>query len=64
MLRGKIESATADALVADNDICIKNGSNSIVSDVTIRLNNNEVDKNRYAYLTTTYLNLLEYSDDY
>jgi hypothetical protein len=64
ILEGVIESTTANNLDPGNNIAIKNGSNSIVSEATVRLNNDEVDKNRYIYLTTTYLNLLEYSDDY
>jgi hypothetical protein len=63
IIEGSIVSTT-DTDLDDGNIAIKNGSNSVVSEVIVRLNNDEVDKNRYVHLTSTYLNLLEYSDDF
>ena len=64
LLDGYIISNDAQHDLTDGNIAIKNGSNSVVFEATVRMNNNEVDKNRFVYLTTTYLNLLEYSEDY
>ena len=64
IVHGKVKSTTGTALQDTDVIGIKNGSYSIVSEFTVRLNNVEVDKNRYVFLTSTILNLLEYSDDY
>ena len=65
LITGTISStAAATPLVAGNNIAFKNGSNSIIKSATVRLNNNEVDQNHHVYITTTYLNLLEYSGDY
>ena len=64
-LTGAIKaSSAAQNLAAANQISFKNGSNSIIETATVRLNNTEIDKNHRVYLTTTYLNLLEYSNDY
>lgn len=64
LIEGKITSTTATNLAAGNNIAFKNGSNCIIDTATVRLNNNEVDKNHHVYLTTTYANLLEYCSDF
>jgi hypothetical protein len=64
-LTGIIKASDAANNLANVDhISFKNGSNSIIETATVRLNNTEIDKNHRVYLTTTYLNLLEYSNDY
>ena len=64
VLQGYIESATANALAGAAVIGIQNGFYSVLRDVKISFNNNEVEHNREPLFTTTYQNLLEYSPDY
>ena len=51
-------------LTVNSDISLQNGNYSLVRDVKVSFNNNEVEHNREPLFTTSYLNLLEYSDDY
>ena len=64
VLEGYMESTTANNLAAGNDISTQNGFYSVLKDVKISFNNNEVEHNREPLFTTTYLNMLEYSPDY
>ena len=52
------------AAAAGDMIALQNGSNCIFKDVKLSFNNNEVEHNRRPYLSTTWLNLLEFSPDY
>ena len=61
---GSVQSTTGTPLANNDDISIQNGFYSILKDVKISFNNNEVEHNREPLFTTTYLNLLEYSPDY
>ena len=45
-------------------LSIQNGTNSLFADVKVSFNNNEVEHNRRCDLSTTWLNMLEYSPDY
>ena len=64
VISGSVTSTTEKALGNNQDIGIQNWFYSILADVRILLNNNEVEHNREPIFTTTYLNLLEYSPDY
>ena len=63
VIEGYIEGLGAN-LVAGNNIAPQNGNYSLARDVKISFNNNEVEHNREPRFTTSYLNLLEYSEDY
>ena len=64
ILSGYMESTTAVVLAGGMDISIQNGCYSVLSDVKISFNNNEVEHNREPLFSTTYLNWLEFSPDY
>ena len=55
---------TGSPLAANQEIGLLNGNYSVLKDVKISFNNNEVEHNREPLYATTYLNLLEDSDDY
>ena len=61
---GYITDTTGTALANNDIISIQNGTNSLFSDVKLSFNNNEVEHNRRPDISTTWLNLLEYSPDY
>ena len=58
LFRGYLTAAAGDV------IGLQNGSNCLFKDVKLSFNNNEVEHNRRPYLSTTWLNLLEFSPDY
>ena len=64
LVKCKIKSSTATALTAAADIALRNGSNSLVQKALVNFENKEIDNSLHNYLTTTMLNMLEYSDDY
>ena len=64
IITGYIISTTGTALAVNQEISLQNGNYSVLKDVKVSFNNNEVEHNREPLYTATYLNLLEYSDDY
>ena len=64
IVEGYIISTTATPLAAKQEIGLQNGNYSVLKDVKISFNNNEIEHTREPLYTTTYLNLLQYSDDY
>lgn len=64
LFEGYISSTTANPLTNGDIVDIQNGANCLFKDVKVSFNNNEVEHNRRPDISTTWLNLLEYSDDY
>ena len=65
LFTGRIDSAAAPAPGANSDedlVGLQN--NAIFKDVKVSFSNNEVEHNRNPGLSTTWLNLFEYSDEY
>ena len=63
VIEGYIEGVGGN-LAINSDISLRNGNYSLVRDVKVSFSNNEVEHNWEALFTTSYLNLLEYSEDY
>ena len=65
LVTGYIHSTDAGNALANNDIVsIQNGSNSLFIDAKLSFNNNQVEHNIRPDISTTWVNLLEYSPDY
>ena len=62
LFQGHIESTTATAITDQDNIGIKNCS--VFKDIKISFNNNQVEHLRNPMMSTTFLNMLEYSTDY
>jgi len=64
LVKIKISSSTNTVLLNTADVALKNGNNCVIEDCRVRIEGTEIDQSRMNYITMTYLNLIEYSDDY
>ena len=64
LINGYIASTTGTALANNDVVSIQNRTNSLFRDVKLSFNNNQVEHNTRPDISTTWLNLIEYSPDY